>query len=257
MIFKSSHGNIYYELSGKKEAKTIVFTHGVAMDHRSFSAQAEHFSKNYQVLVWDMPGHGKSFSCDKEFNYKMVSKVLNELLDYLGIEKIVHTGVSLGGHIGQYYAFHYPERVEKLIDIGSSPLHKPFKKINSWFIKIALYFSYLIPENLFNKMFAKDKAIKKTTQDYLYETATHTTKIRTLKITFAFMNALKEGLKQPVKQPLFIVMGENDLKPLRKGAKKWSEELNLPYEIIKDAGHIAHQDNPAIFNKLMEAFIKK
>ncbi len=53
-----------------------------------------------------------------------------------------------------------------------------------------------------------------------------------------------------------IVMGEKDLKPLRKGAEKWSAELGLPYKIINDAGHIAHQDNPEVFNQLAEDFIK-
>lgn len=256
MFFKSSYGDINYKLVGRKEQKTIVFTHGVAMDHRSFEAQADYFSKNFQVLLWDMPGHGESFLCDKEFDYILVAKVLNELLDHLEIKKIIHAGVSLGGHVGQYFAFHYPNRVEKLIDIGSSPLHKPFNKFILWSINIGLYFSYLLPEKLFNKLFAKDKAVKKSTQDYLYQTATLTTKRRTMKITFAFMDELKEGIEKPVEQPLLIIMGEKDLKPLRKGAEKWSKDLNLQYEIIKDAGHIAHQDEPEVFNKLMENFIK-
>ncbi len=51
-------------------------------------------------------------------------------------------------------------------------------------------------------------------------------------------------------------MGEKDLKPLRKGAEKWNEELGLPHKINNDAGHIAHQDNPDVFNQLMKIILK-
>lgn len=45
-IFSSSYGDIYYEFSGEEDSPTLVFIHGVGMDHATFQEQRASFNLN-------------------------------------------------------------------------------------------------------------------------------------------------------------------------------------------------------------------
>jgi pimeloyl-ACP methyl ester carboxylesterase len=103
-MFKSEYGDIYYELSRAKEKPVIIFTHGVGMDHRTFATQVEAFKADYGVLVWDLPGHGRStIKKRKERFTKMSADCLNRLMDELGIDEAILVGQSLGSMIVQHF----------------------------------------------------------------------------------------------------------------------------------------------------------
>ncbi|MCL1919379.1 MAG: alpha/beta hydrolase, partial [Peptococcaceae bacterium] len=54
---RSERGETYYWISRtpQAEAKTLVFTHGAAVDHTMFEKQVEYFKSSCTVIVWDIP----------------------------------------------------------------------------------------------------------------------------------------------------------------------------------------------------------
>ncbi|QDK37566.1 alpha/beta fold hydrolase [Bdellovibrio sp. NC01] len=84
--------------------KVAVFLPGTLCDERLFAAQVRLFS---QAIVVDLR---HSDSVDQ----------MIEAVGAVNVAKFVLLGFSMGGYIAQEFALKYPERVEKLIVMGSS-----------------------------------------------------------------------------------------------------------------------------------------
>ena len=263
MYYKSKYGHIYYEVHGKEKAPLIVFTHGLLMNHKTFKEQLPDLVKDYRVILWDMPGHGSSFELGKKFNYPLVAECLIGLLDEIKAEKAVLAGLSLGGQVSQYTAYYYPDRVSAVVDIGSIPLHKGLDRPIKFFLKTLLKICWLIPEKsrfagFVVRTFSKQVAKKNATREYLTKTVISAGKRKIINTTNEMLDESFRGIRHPIKHPILIIHGTSDKWILIKKAKKWHEDTSESrYSIVPDASHIANQDNPKEFNRILLSFLKK
>ncbi len=257
MIYETRYGNIYYECHGPENAPVVVLTHGLGMDNRTFDSQVGALLKNYRAIVWDMPGHGDSFAVDN-LTYKMSSDCLSELLEELKVKKATLVGLSLGGQVSQYFAYNYPDKVSGVVDIGSLPLHKGISKKEKRYYSFLLKFIKFIPKWILFRWFARSKSINKETREYLKEVTSKTGKRQLISFTKSVVREMSKGIDKPIKHSLLITHGEKEDKFIINGCKKWHQEVpESEYWIIKNAGHIANQDNPKEFNKMLLSFLKK
>lgn len=66
-----------------------------------------------------------------------------------------------------------------------------------------------------------------------------------------------KGIEEPIKQPL-IAHGEKEINFNIRQAKEWHEtNPESMYAIVQDAGHIANQDNPEEFNRMINLFLRQ
>ena len=49
-----------YWISGNSEKPLIFLAHGALVDHEQFNLQMQLLNEDYQIIRWDMRGHGKS-----------------------------------------------------------------------------------------------------------------------------------------------------------------------------------------------------
>jgi len=68
-FYKSLFGDIFYKDSGPKDAPAVIFLHGVGMDHRTFDEQVNVLKDRYRVIVFDLPGHGRSTIKNYNFSF--------------------------------------------------------------------------------------------------------------------------------------------------------------------------------------------
>jgi pimeloyl-ACP methyl ester carboxylesterase len=54
---QSNNINLYYEVNG--EGQPLVFIHGLGSSSRDWGNQVQAFSKSYQVITYDLRGHGR------------------------------------------------------------------------------------------------------------------------------------------------------------------------------------------------------
>lgn len=106
--------NYVYEGSGDK---TIVFIHGLSDSLEYWQGLAKHLNNEYNVLIYDIRGHGKSPY--EPFTMDMLVDDLHGLLLKLNIKKASLIGLSLGGNIALSFAIEYLDIVEKLIIMSS------------------------------------------------------------------------------------------------------------------------------------------
>jgi len=103
----------------KKDSIPLVFIHGVGLDHKMWKPQIENLNE-FSTITYDLLGHGKT-PCKKEkLNLGDFSNQLNEILEYLNIDKIHLIGFSLGSLIALDFASKSGDKINKLILIGTT-----------------------------------------------------------------------------------------------------------------------------------------
>jgi pimeloyl-ACP methyl ester carboxylesterase len=110
----------YVEM-GDPKGKPVLLLHGWTDSSRAWTILAPHLLK-HRLLIPDQRGHGGS---DKPACCYSTSAFAHDamlLLDAKGISTADVIGHSLGSMVGQWIAAEHPERVGKLVLIGSTAL---------------------------------------------------------------------------------------------------------------------------------------
>ena len=97
--------------------KSVLLLHGKNFSGAYWGPTAKALSDlGYRVVIPDQIGFGKS-SKPPAYQYSFQSYGLNnrDLLDELGIEKVIVIGHSMGGMVATRFSLMFPERVEKLV----------------------------------------------------------------------------------------------------------------------------------------------
>ncbi|MGH7907162.1 MAG: alpha/beta fold hydrolase [Candidatus Binataceae bacterium] len=101
----------------------ILFLHGLGCGYRMWQRQLRAFAGRRRVLALDFPAHGGSSAPNDPalYNEETFADTAIDLLDYLGVQRVVLSGLSMGGGIALTLALMYPNRVAGLLiaDTGS------------------------------------------------------------------------------------------------------------------------------------------
>lgn len=98
--------NLYYEIHGK--GQPIVFISGFVADHTNWGTVFSDFAKNYQVITFDNRGTGQSDAPDYPYTIEMMAKDVVDLCQSFGLNSVHCVGNSMGGSIVQMLAYKYP-----------------------------------------------------------------------------------------------------------------------------------------------------
>jgi long-chain acyl-CoA synthetase len=113
------------DISPERPEQTLVLIHGFGGRARQWRYQIESFAERNRVLAFDLRGHGRS---SRPLSGYEMPKILDDIirtLDARGVtEPFVLVGHSFGGAIVTELAYHYPERVNKLVLIASAGEYK-------------------------------------------------------------------------------------------------------------------------------------
>jgi 3-oxoadipate enol-lactonase len=102
----------------------IFFWPSLFLDRTIFAAQIAHFSRSYQVIAVDGPGHGDSGPPPSSLTIEDCADAVKDILATQGIGTVSFIGASWGGLVGVSFATKYPKLVNCLAIIGS-PLAAP------------------------------------------------------------------------------------------------------------------------------------
>jgi 3-oxoadipate enol-lactonase len=111
---KANHIQINYELSGKEEAPVVALSHSLACSLVMWNPQMDDLSAHFQVLRYDMRGHGHSDVPPGPYTLELLAEDVIGLLDALGIDRMHFVGMSVGGMIGQALALNHAKRLRSL-----------------------------------------------------------------------------------------------------------------------------------------------
>ncbi|PHF05199.1 2-succinyl-6-hydroxy-2,4-cyclohexadiene-1-carboxylate synthase [Bacillus wiedmannii] len=104
-----------YEVVGSGEP--LLLLHGFTGSMETWRSFVPSWSEQFQVILVDIVGHGKTESPEDVTHYDIrnVALQMKELLDYLHIERAHILGYSMGGRLAITMACLYPEYVHSLL----------------------------------------------------------------------------------------------------------------------------------------------
>src|SRR6185437_1850126 len=104
----------------------VIMVHGAgpgASSWSNFKQNVDAFGANFRCLLLDMPQYGGSEKLVIEGpRLTYCANVFRDFMDKLGIEKAHFVGNSMGGQVAIKLAIDSPEKVSKLVVIGSAPV---------------------------------------------------------------------------------------------------------------------------------------
>ena len=110
-IIVTSHGSLSVEETGGSGIPVLLI-HGNSSCRGVFRNQMQgSIARKHRFLAFDLPGHGQSGQCtDPQRSYTLpgLADAAIELLDKLGVAKVIVFGWSLGGHIGMEMIPRFP-----------------------------------------------------------------------------------------------------------------------------------------------------
>lgn len=234
---------LYTEKYFKDEnSKWLVFIHGIGGSSKMWVKQVKCFKDKYNLLLIDLPGHGKSEEGIAGKGYKTfedIADIIVEELKSKGIEKATFVSVSMGTMVVGGILSKYPDMVEGAILSDVILNLNVFYKVVLWFVnKIKGFFSQKFILEMGSKILIPFK--KYNIARVFYVKGGLTLERNEFMTWFGLMlNNLDvlDKLKD-YKKNIIVVMGVKDFM-LISGVKRYFKGLNEKrLKILNDCGHI-------------------
>lgn len=117
--------NFNYSVLGTNAAKRIVFVHGLMAFSANWRKIASRLENDFQCLIYDQRGHGRSFKPDSGYAPEDFAEDLYKITNELGWDRFHLVGHSMGGRNVMVFAHKYPEKVITLTIEDMGPERDP------------------------------------------------------------------------------------------------------------------------------------
>jgi len=248
----------YYKYNKINKKDPIIFIHGIGLDCGIWNDQINYF-KNYNTIVYDLIGHGKTPFNKKEITMKDFTKQLLGLVDNLNIKKFHLVGFSIGSLIARDFASSCSDRLSSLIIFGTVYKRSEDEKrqiLNRYEImklKKSVTKKRAVYRWLTEKFINENPLIYKKIYSML-ENTKHETWLKIYKL-FVDHEDDDENIKK-ISSNTLVVTGKDDI-----GSKpKMSEEISKLIQgsqckIIKNGKHLCNIECSENFNITIKEFI--
>lgn len=129
-------GSIHYTLIGEATNQLPLYViHTVPLDQSYFKKSLENVQVDFQIVLIDLPGHGKSENVEDEgLEFDSMAKSIDELRTELNHDQIIVLGHGIGGFVAQSYSIRYEDHLAGLILVNTSPNAK-YREAMAWNIR--------------------------------------------------------------------------------------------------------------------------
>lgn len=254
IIFKDS--TIYYELTLKDYSETIVFLHPYGSSINIFKNQIEYFKRKYNLLLIDMPSHGRS-SYSSLVTIKDMPEIIKTVLNENNISKVHLLGIKEGALVAQAFMSVFSKNVLSLVLVSSySIFENDYKVIRGTNIlnNIKMKLQWLFYFKGYKNSLINNSAISDDGRDLFKESM-----LNFKRRSIFFKKGIKRFYKlinKEVSIPIYLVVGSLD--------KEIIKDLSIKFEkryqrVILEGFHgckeVVFLDNNKLFNERLMTFL--
>lgn len=250
-----------YELSPEKD--WVVFVHGAGGSSSIWYKQVRAFKKEYNLLLVDLRGHGKSKHFFQEYlknryTFEDISRDIIEVLDHNKIEKAHFIGISLASIIIRSLAEMQAERI-KSMTLGGAVIRlnvrsKVLMSVGNVFKRFVPYmwiYSFFAWVIMPRRRHRKSRIMFINQAKRLYQKEF----LRWYQLTTDVNPLLKYFNEKELSIPTLYVMGEEDYMFLPQVIHLVKRHQYSSLRVLKNCGHVVNIDQPESFNKVSLSFI--
>ena len=111
----------YYRLEGREDRPVLMFAHSLGVDHGQWDPQMPSLLSQFQVLRYDLRGHGASDAPEGDYTIEMLGRDALSMADALSLRRFAFCGLSIGGMVGQWLGANAGDRLTGLVLANTSP----------------------------------------------------------------------------------------------------------------------------------------
>lgn len=261
--FFEPRGIYYRKNDWTPDKQTLVFVHGVSASSSAWAKYEEKFRNKYNILSFDLRGHGKSLKYPefKDYELQNFASDMFELLKELSVGKFVFISHSFGTVVALKFLAEHQDMVKKIIFLSPilgekkwlAVFLKPVIKIIAWINH--LRFSQKPRGRVDYSMYPNSS---EWSPKRLYADVRNTG-LRVYLLCIEQLCAFdgKEFLKK-ITAPTLIVHGKEDTYSSVENAFYMALKIkNSELHIMENANHIIVLNNFDEVSNIIENFLKK
>jgi pimeloyl-ACP methyl ester carboxylesterase len=111
---------VHYDQHG--EGDPLILINGLGGARTGWASVADAFSQHFRVVALDNRDAGESDPETEPYSLDDLADDVAGLMDALGIDRAHVLGHSMGGFIALHFAVNHPDRLNKLVLVGTSPV---------------------------------------------------------------------------------------------------------------------------------------
>lgn len=172
---KSGSANIFYEIFGEENEKSLILLHGNNESSRHYKKLIPLLADKYKVIAIDSRGHGRSDFGGNSLSIGTMAVDLMNVIDALGLEKVNIVGFSDGANIAMIAGIKNSDVIEKMVLVSGNYNFWGMKPLYALMVAIGYYCSFLggfvDSRNKFNKeyfsLMFKEPNLKRSSLNYI------------------------------------------------------------------------------------------
>ena len=252
----------------------LVFVHGLSGSWQNWLEQLPVFAAaGDRVIALDLPGFGYSPMPSERISISGYARLLDRLLDKLGVDAAAVVGNSMGGFIAAELAIAFPQRVERLVLVSPAgissfedrrglravPVLERVDRIVTWYVAWMASKS----EAVARRPRLREATLSLVTRHPSRLPAPLAAEILRGAGKPGFTQALLANLDYDFRErlgeiacPTLIVWGAKDRVITPRDASVFAELIpNSRVVVCEDTGHMAMIERPMAFNALLSDFL--
>jgi pimeloyl-ACP methyl ester carboxylesterase len=253
----TDQGIVHYEVFGR--GRPVILLHGWLGSWGLWHDTMNVLSKKYRTYALDFWGFGESGKKRSSYAVQDFVGLVDQFMALLGIEHAPLVGHSMGGTVSLSVAIQYPQRVSKVVVVGSpmvgSSLALLLKLAGRRQVASILFrqmWAFRFGMRMFSPLICKDPRFPK-----MMDTDLSRTTLESFLLSIASLHRTDlRPLLSKVKAPVLGMFGGRDnivhpkqWQPLKEGVP------GALIERFSRAGHFIMLDDPDTFTRKLEEFL--
>jgi non-heme chloroperoxidase len=250
---------LHYAQRGDRGGRAVLFLHAYSDSWFSFSRVLALLSPSYHAFAPDQRGHGDSEKPGCCYTVEDFAADVDAFMDAFGIDQATLVGHSSGAMIAQRVALSYPQRVSRLVLIGS-PTTLLHNEALMGLRKEMLALEDPIPPEFVREF--QESAIHQPVPEEFLDTVVS----ESLKVPARVWRDYWEGVVLTVdhvarlgeiEAPTLILWGEQDALVPREQQERLAAAIpEATLKTYPDTGHAVHWEHPEQVVRDLEAFMR-
>lgn len=244
--------------SGKKD--WVVFIHPLGGSSATFYKQVREFKKEFNLLLIDLHGHGKSKKGIQGLLPEEIGQDILSVLDQVGIKSAHFVGMCLGNVVMDLIYKLNPNRVKSIV-YGAAV--KEINFLNRLLLKLGNLFKHVMPHDILYNLFALVMMPKKNHKEARQLFVNEAKKMKRsdfldwYNLIMTSQDFYNDWIVQNDNAEKLYLFGSEDHLFISKAQGYVDKDFNAKLHIIDGVGHMCNIEKPKEFNRQAISFIKE
>ena len=270
--------SLAYHEAGGGDGSPILFVHGFGCSGGHFRLQQQHFASFTRTVAVDLRGHGASDAPLQDYSPIGFAEDLRWLCDHLDLKRPIVVGHSMGGNIAMTYGGIRPARVRRIVNLEgfglprTDPSQAP-ERHAKWLDQLweaPEFNDYADADDLAARLVRRNPRLAADRASYIASCWTKSLASGGVRLRadpahrlvnpYLYRREEMEACWRRLIAPVLMILGGKSEVATRLGTEGGEAAFracipDVRVEVLDDAGHMLHHEEPAAVARLIEDFL--